>query len=219
MNSSTAAAVTVITWWQRTLSHHNDWSIHCLLFFSFSHCPSELPSIVALPCPILSSSHCVCVKKLVSPLGQGAGMPGWKAPGENAFWTPLVLLVWCSASLSCWVSLSGTPGGPLLQTLPTTIFEPPTLLKIPSSSECCYPVLLGRENRGTECPQVSSVCDQRQLACHLLFSHIGADTQGEGWSDTSSDAVTELEQLEWQPRKDVGIVRFCTLSEPKLRVK
>lgn len=91
--------------------------------FSLSHCP-----IVALPCPIFSSSHCVCVKKLVPLLGQGTGMPGWKAPGENAFWTPLVLLVWCSASLCCWVSLSGTPGGPLLQTFLTTIFEPPVLL-------------------------------------------------------------------------------------------
>lgn len=56
--------------------------------FSFSHCPSELlslPSIIALPCPILSSSHCVCVKKLVPLLGQGAGMPGWKAPGGTLF--------------------------------------------------------------------------------------------------------------------------------------
>lgn len=112
--------------------------------FSFSRCPSELPSvpsIVALPCPILSSSHCVCVKKLVPPLGEGAAMPGWKAPGESAFWTPLVPLVWCSASLCCWVSLSDTPGGPLLQTPLTTVLEPSSLLKIPPSSECCYPVL------------------------------------------------------------------------------
>jgi len=67
---------------------------------SFSHC---LPSVVALPCPIRSSSHCVCVKKLVPLLRQGAEMPGGKTPGKNAFWTPLVLLVWCSASLCCWV--------------------------------------------------------------------------------------------------------------------
>lgn len=93
--------------------------------FRFSHCPWELPSIIVLPCPILSSSHCVCVKKLVPLLGQGAGMPGWKTPGESAFWTPLVRLVWCSASLCCWVSLSSTPGGLLLQTHPTTNFEPP----------------------------------------------------------------------------------------------
>lgn len=139
---------------------------------SFSHCPSVLPStpfIVALPCPILSSSHCVCVKKLVSPLGQGAWMPGWNAPGENAFWTPLVPLVWCSASLCCWVSLSGTPGGPLLQTPPMAISEPPTLLKLPSSSECCSPVLLGRATRGTACSQNISCLWSETTVMHSLI--------------------------------------------------
>lgn len=60
----------------------------CVSCFSFPHCLSELPStpsIVVLPCPIISSSHCVCVKKLVPLLGQGAGMPGWKDPGKNTF--------------------------------------------------------------------------------------------------------------------------------------
>lgn len=147
--------------------------------FSFSHCPSELPSIVVLPCPILSSSHCVCVKNFVSLLGQGARMPGWKAPGENAFWTPLVRLVWCSASLSCWVSLSGTPGGPLLQTLTTTIFEPPTLLKIPSSSECYYSVILGRETRAVSFPKCLLFVIRDNWHA-LLYSAISEQTRSGG---------------------------------------
>lgn len=60
----------------------------CVSCFSFPRCLSELPStpsIVVLHCPIISSSHCVCVKKLVPLLGQGAGMPGWKDPGKNTF--------------------------------------------------------------------------------------------------------------------------------------
>lgn len=35
----------------------------------------------------------------------------------------------------------------------------------------------GQSNRGTECSQVSSVCDQRQLSCILVFSHIWAHTK------------------------------------------
>lgn len=73
---------------QRTLLHHSRPKNTVCRVFSFSHCPQELPSIVARPRPVLSSSHCFCVKGLVSPLGRGAGMPGWKAPGDNAFWTP-----------------------------------------------------------------------------------------------------------------------------------
>lgn len=119
--------------------------------FSLSHCP-----IIALPCPILSSFHCVCVKRLVPLLGQCTGMPAWKAPGESAFWTPLVLLVWCSASLCCWDSLSGTPGGPLLQTLLTTMFEPPVLLT---------PLILWALLSCSTASPVYSFCGRRQMAC------------------------------------------------------
>lgn len=165
VNSTTAAAVTIISQWQRTLPGHNDRIIQCLMFSHFHTVPQ---SFCGTPRPILSSSHCVCVKKRVSPLGRSTGMPGWKAPGESGFWTSLVPLVWCSASLCRWVSLSGTPGGSLLQTLPTTVFEPPTLLTIPSSSECCYPVVLGRATGALNIPKYFPLWSQTTVI-HLYI--------------------------------------------------
>lgn len=124
------------------------YSVSC--FLSFSHCPSELPSIpsiVALPCPILSSSHCVCMKKLVPLLGQGAGMPAWKAPGRNAFWTPLVPLVWCSESLRCWGLCQALQEVHYFRPFQRQCLSVPPSLKIPSSFECYYPVLSMRRAR------------------------------------------------------------------------
>ncbi len=172
-------------------------SVSCFLIVTLSFRASLYCSA---PCPILSSSHCVCVKKLVSPLGQGAGMPGWSAPGESAFWTSLVPLVWCSASICCWVSLSGTPGGPLLQTPPTTVFEPPALLKIPSSSECCYPVLLGRATVALNAPK------------YLLF--LSRTTVMRSYSQPYQSGLIEKENYWWFGDSFHWFSpRFCPVTE------
>lgn len=149
-------------------------SVLCILI---PYCPPELPSIVLLSWPILSSSHCVCVKKLVPPAGPRCRGARLKGPRRDSFWTPVVPVVWCSASLCCLVSLSGTPGGLLLQTSPTTIFVPHEMGPHPSSN-LPHPLLRSaallprswvgeRVQSKTVHGGKSSACDQTQLA-HIL---------------------------------------------------
>ena len=54
VNSSTAAAATIISQWQRTLSCHNNSSIQCLVFSHFHTVPQSFPLLLLCPVP---SSH------------------------------------------------------------------------------------------------------------------------------------------------------------------
>lgn len=152
VNSTTAAVMTIISVGQQTLSR----CVKCTVshVVSFSHCPLELPSIVPLPCLILSSSHCVYVKKLVPLLGSGRGDARLKGPRGESFLNPACppgLMQCNSLLLGVFVrhSRGSITSGPCNDNLcaPETRPHPPS--KFPSSSDVLLPCpgLGQQENR------------------------------------------------------------------------
>lgn len=64
-------------------------------------------SLYPLYCSASLSNHlilplCLC-EEACPPAGPGCWDARLKGPRKEHFWTPLVPLVWCSASLCCWV--------------------------------------------------------------------------------------------------------------------
>ena len=114
-------------------------SVSCSLIFTLSSLCCSTPLSYPLILPL-----CLC-EEACTPAETGCRDARGKDSREECFLNPSCPpgLMQCISLLLG--SLSGAPGGPLLQTLPTKMFESPTLFKISSSSQCYFPLLfLGR---------------------------------------------------------------------------